>query len=1435
MSAPSVRKHVAIALVSAAVLLLQIAVTRILSVVLWYHWAFFAISLSMLGMGVPGIWLALTGKRPSLDRALLAAGILLPLGLSAMIRGQHLFGGFAIVFCLACLLPALLSLGTSICLLLLDAEGASVSTMYGADLLGACVGALAVVPLMNTLATPELAACAGFLPLLAHELTSAESRRFTARAAAVALGASIAWGAPYRIEYTKVYREEGALKPMFVRWTPTARLAIFPTIPWSPEGFRWGMGTKGTNAAAPPQYWLEQDASAGTPITRYDGDDTKLDYLFYDVTSTAYQLKKPNTVAIVGGGGGRDILAAHAAGAAQIDAIELNGGIVSAMREQFAGFNGGVYDLPGVNAIVGEGRSVLTRSKGGYDVIQISMIDSWAATAAGAYSLSENNLYTVEAYRLYFQRLAPQGVVSTSRWLAVDYGFEVPRLLLLVRAALVAEGVADPMKHLAVIEAGKVASVLMARSPFTDADLASLKRVSEARGFTISLPSPPEGPVRRTLTSLLDKGIGAFEQQGFSLAPPTDDKPFFFQMLSPFRQPSAEVVNKLGVNAQSVRTLRTLMGVMTVLTLMLFFVPFALRRRAVQNDPDRAATLRIDANFWSGSGYFVAIGLAFMLLEIGWLQRCVLYLGHPSLAATAALGFMLLGAGTGAVLSHKLGLATAGRAGWLLAATCAAVNCGMGPIMSATLGEAAAVRMLLTGALLVPPGMMMGFAFPIGMQAFGEANKAWFWALNGAASVLASVASLALAMEFGYLRVGYLGAGLYLPAWLLLRQRDRGRPLRTALVAACALPLGLVSAAQAFNLYRAFAERLRYPIDLEWMEGGQLLTAQRLMDRKPIYDACGDAFIPFAYPPVHAALLALAGKLFGLGYTMGRTVSICAFSCAAVLLCRESYWIAGRRWRGAFAALVTMGWLGASYNASGSWYDLIRVDSTCMGLLLIGIVLALPPMTAAFRAPTSGARGVMAALALTGAMFSKQSALLFLPWVVVFSVWREWRSGLRLALLLGAMAAGALVAMNLGSHGQFWILVFDVMGKHPLLPDLFKMAFVTLFFFAPFVLLLPLVTAWLGLNRALPPRVAFWVGMALNALVVSLVTSSKVGAYINNIMTATIFLPAATVMVGAAWLDAMPRRSLRRPALAGAACLAFGFLLSAQRFDFDQIVPAPREWARARALVDFVRALPGTVLFPAHSFIPHLVGKETRQFHEQGYVDVVGAGLESLDLTSCLENVDARWLIVNDKTEPHFLQLLEVAYEPRQELPPFVRMVLGKYTRPTRLYERRAGDTFHADRRDRHLLFDFESGNLDGWQRAGRAFEPGVTTADLEYQQPIRGHRGHYVVNTYHPNALDDARGTLTSPPFTLDRTFLGFRAGGGPSPKLRVELTIDGTVVKTLSGTGRGIVEQLTPVVWDVSAWRGRSAQLVVTDDDAGDFGHLLVDAFELFEPAGR
>lgn len=1423
MSAPNVRKNVAIALVSACVLLLQIAVTRILSVLLWYHWAFFAISLSMLGMGVPGVWLALSERRPSLDRVLLAAGVAVPVGLAAMIRGQHLFGSYAIVYCLLCLLPSLLCLGTAVCLLLLEAEGDEVGRMYGSDLLGACAGALLVVPLLQRLPTPNLAACAGFLPLVAHELVAKEPRRWLGRVAAIALGGSIALGSPYRVEWTKHYQEAGAMKPMMVRWTPTARLAVFPSAPWSQESFAWGMGSKANALPTPQQYWLEQDASAGTPITRFDGDPSKLQHLFYDVTSAVYQLRKPGRVAVVGAGGGRDVLTAHLAGASRIDAIELNPGIVSMMRRELASFSGGVYDLPGVRAIVGEGRSVLTRSDGNYDVIQISMIDSWAATAAGAYSLSENNLYTVEAYRLYFRRLAPDGIVSTSRWLSVGFGFEVQRLILLVATALMEEGVAEPKRHLAVVQAGKVASVLASRTPFTGAELARLRAIADERGFTVAMPTDANDPSSSHLTTLLDRGVATFEQQGFALAPSTDDKPFFFQMLAPFRNASAPLVEKLGVNADSVRTLRTLMVLMAGLTVGLFFLPFVARRRLARSP-----------TFWSGSGYFLAIGLGFMLLEIGWLQRAVLYLGHPSLAATAALGFMLLGAGVGSMLSNRLTIAQAERWGVVVAVATATVNLVMSPVFTATLGASLPARVGILGLLLCPPAILMGFAFPTGMRAFGDANKAWFWAVNGSASVLASVATLALAMQFGYLRVGLIGVGCYVAAWLLLRERERGRPLAKAIVTAAALPLAFTSASLFGSMVEMMHARLRYPIDLEWMEGGQLLMVHRLLQGLPLYEACGDGYIPFAYPPVHAAVVALAVKLFGFEYPVARMVSILGFALVCTLLARESYRFAGRGSRGGLAALATLGWLAASYPTSGAWYDLVRVDSTCMGFLTAGIVLSLPPHDASPRARVSLARNLAAALFLTAAAFSKQSALLFFPWILAFAVAREWKSGLVLASLASSFTLGAFFFANRVTHGMFSVLVLDVMGHHPRLPELFRSAFLTLVFFAPFVVLLPPLTGWLFLKRRLPLRVVFWVGLALNATVVSLVTSSKVGAYINNIMTATIFVPAAMVIVGTAVLDALPRRSLARAGTAVMGLVGLGYLLAAQHVHRGAVVPPPKDWTAAVDLIHYVRALPGTVLFPAHPYIPLRLGKAGHQAHEQGYVDVVGSPIESIDLATCAARLDGDFLIVNDRTDPRFLELLEVAYEPLADLPPTARMRIGNFTRPTKLYRRRGGDPLPAVRANRRTLFDFEAGSLDGWSTTGRAFSQGATVALLDHQQPISGHAGHWLVNSYHPTLLDEAVGTATSPPFVLDRARLGFRAGGGAAPSLSVELVVDGNVVRSLKGTGKATVEQLVPVTWDVSEWRGREARLVLRDDDGGDWGHLLFDAVELFDPAG-
>jgi hypothetical protein len=200
------------------------------------------------------------------------------------------------------------------------------------------------------------------------------------------------------------------------------------------------------------------------------------------------------------------------------------------------------------------------------------------------------------------------------------------------------------------------------------------------------------------------------------------------------------------------------MLVMAGVTLLLFFAPFLLAR-----------WLKPGPSFWRGSGYFAGIGCAFMLVEVAWLQRFILYLDHPSLATTVALGSMLLGAGIGSLVSMRIGLERVQRWGFSIPLIVFATNALLGPMFGLTLGLPWVLRLITSVLLIVPTGIALGCCFPLGMLRFGERHKAWFWALNGAAGVFASVASLALSMEFGFSLVAGAGAALYAVVWLLLR------------------------------------------------------------------------------------------------------------------------------------------------------------------------------------------------------------------------------------------------------------------------------------------------------------------------------------------------------------------------------------------------------------------------------------------------------------------------------------------------------------------------------------------------------------------------------------------------------------------------------------------------------------------------------------------
>ncbi len=755
------RRHFAIALASCAILLFEVLITRVLSVVLWYHFAFLSISLAMLALGVPGVWFSI---RPpgenALRRSLLVAGVAVPGAILAIVR----YGGAyrdSVWFWIACILLPLLAMGSAVCILLIEARGRSIASMYAADLVGATAGAAAVVPLLKGLPTPTVLAAVGALPLLAAMVSDRRAARLALPLLCV-IAALVIWGKPFRLRYTKSYEE--TIEPLYERWTPTGRVTVlpFPYFEKDPRlAFGWGMGSR-FKPVPIKQMWLEQDGSAGTPITRLDRPPAALPHLFFDVTSTPYQLRTPDRVCIVGAGGGRDILTAVASGARVIHAIELNPYIVDAATNAMGAFSGDVYRLPGVTAVVSEGRSFLTRSMGRYDVIQISLIDSWAATAAGAYSLSENGLYTVDALRLYLQKLSLDGVVSISRWFSGRMQMESPRLALMAREALRQQGAVEPLKHLVVLQAGDVANVMMFAQPLTQKTLDKITEISETRGFNQLWPRLV--PIERasSIAVALEQGDKPFAEVGFDISPPTDDRPFFFQTVPVLKKHDPAVIMLFSANEHAVVLLRKLLLIVTGLTLALFALPLLLGRR-VRREPGLLA----------GSAYFGLIGVAFMLVEVSWLGRFSLYLGHPSTATPTILGTMLLSAGIGSFLSGRLAPERLRKSVLFLPLVVLAVGFALGPLFAATLGAPIAVRVAVAIGLVAPAGLFMGLAFPSGMMGFGETNKSFFWAINGATSVLASVAALVLSMAFGFSRVVLFGVVCYALAAALLWTRAK--------------------------------------------------------------------------------------------------------------------------------------------------------------------------------------------------------------------------------------------------------------------------------------------------------------------------------------------------------------------------------------------------------------------------------------------------------------------------------------------------------------------------------------------------------------------------------------------------------------------------------------------------------------------------------------
>jgi hypothetical protein len=762
-------------LTSFATLLLELALTRLFSVVLFYHFAFLAISIALLGLGAGGVFaylrkrqLAKVATRILAERlcmmnavvVLLVLEIVLHVPVALEVTGKN-FIRLTILY-LAAAVPFFLT--GVLFSIVFSRETRRIPLLYGTDLGGGALACLAVVPLLNWIGGPNtiLMASAALAVAAAVWASSQNTRRV---AGALLAGFLLLIAANLSDKLIDVVYAKGIFRDPawveFARWNALSRVEVD----------RIGRAKSIVIDADASTYIMnvQPDHVQGTPWERI---------LMSRPPALVNVLRPRGDFAIIGPGGGIDVLTALFNGSPSVTGIEINPIIANTiMRGRYATYSKHLYQRPDVHMNVTDGRSYLRSTPQQFDVVQMTLVDTWASTAAGAFALSENNLYTVEAFREYFEHLRPDGMIAITRW-----EFHEPREALRVVAeameALHRLGVANPARNFIVASQGLLNEdgipvvVLAKKTPFTPDEEAAVQahflKYSELQA--LYMPSEPQQNPFGDLIASNDARAFA-RTYAYNVAPVDDNAPFFFFTLKPGQIVGAQSLHH-GVDWKvnlGVLVLLLVLVISLAAVLAFLILPMALHRGQVRQSPLPLL-------------YFVAVGLGYILVEIAFIQRFVLFLGHPTYALTVVIFLLMLSSGAGSLFSRRWLPRT--ELAWMpiiLVVGALLIDVIFLPRwLESWVGLTLYSRMAVSGLLLAPLGFVMGMPFPTGLRALAARAESnlhlsaddnaveWAWAMNAAASVLGSVLAMVIAIQFGLNVTLACGIAAYLFALVLL-------------------------------------------------------------------------------------------------------------------------------------------------------------------------------------------------------------------------------------------------------------------------------------------------------------------------------------------------------------------------------------------------------------------------------------------------------------------------------------------------------------------------------------------------------------------------------------------------------------------------------------------------------------------------------------------
>ena len=751
------RYFIVVFLVSLTMLSAEVTVTRLLSYKFYFHFVFLVISLAQLGIAGAGAWVFALEERGE-NRKLFLWG-LIGIALFALLFllgyawlsprpnvGMAKINGAKAVpylLALALLLVALYFSAGVVYSALFSRYKSRFNQLYAADLVGAAAGCVASVGLMWLFGPVRTLVASALLAVLAALLVPAPSQplRRAARVSGLALlaiGVLVAWSNPQLFDPNARHPVAGITAHA---WNHLAR----------------------TDRVGPGHYNIDGDAST---------------WVIDPQSDVEYTVTVPNPrVAIIGVGAGPQLKTALEHTGNTILAIDINPDIIAWSVGEDAAYNGNIFNWPQVIAAVDEGRHAIRSSAEPFDLIVMHAVDTYAASSAGAYSLSENYLYTVEAFADFSSRLTPQGVIAIRRWLFYPPR-ENLRLFTTIYQFLTTAGAANPADHIIVLapvedyrrpDLKEWGYILFSRQPFTEEQLTRVDAYVAAHHWSyLHRPGTDlDTPFSEFATS--SDHAQFYRDYPYFVKPCTDANPFFFQFVPPFASLYAEATaTRSVVYNQSSDLLFITLPVLILLVILLLALPLYLRRGTFRPGPGLTASTL----------YFASLGVGFMAVELASIQVLTLFLGHPTYALSVALLGMLLFAGVGSALVQRFPTERVKGIGLLIAALAVFAALGLLPLVHRLISAPFWARVALTLVYLALVGIPMGMPMATGIRLIGPENKpqvAWAWACNGGAAVVGTNLCMILMVYFGMPIVFLVGAGCYLLAFIMLtRMRTVG-------------------------------------------------------------------------------------------------------------------------------------------------------------------------------------------------------------------------------------------------------------------------------------------------------------------------------------------------------------------------------------------------------------------------------------------------------------------------------------------------------------------------------------------------------------------------------------------------------------------------------------------------------------------------------------